>query len=228
MTDSSTGGYLQPLDPAPIADQALDVALQGIVAGVTGLPGNLVRVAWQPIPPKQPEYSVNWAAVGTSTIASDTNDTQIFNPATVSRLSTTPGGITPGSAVVGGSLMASSIALNGFVQAVENERIRVLVSFYGPLANSYARTLRAGIKIGQNREALFHINSGLMEIGELHWVPELVNNEWIRRVDFDFIISRAITRIYAIDAIESAEAGLYASAQGGVVITFDTTADTRG
>lgn len=228
MTDSSTGGYLLPVDPGPIGDQALDVALQAIVAGVTGLPGNLVRVAWQAVPPRQPEYTVNWAAIGTSTIASDTNDTQIFNPASVSRFQAPPGALMPGSMVVGGSLLGSSIALNGYVQAVENERVRVVVSFYGPFANSYARQMRAGIKIGQNREPLFHINAGLMEIGDLRWFPELVNNEWIRRVDFDFIISRAITRVYAIDAIESAESGLYASAQGGVVIVMDTTADARG
>src|SRR4051812_9766277 len=54
--DSSTGGYLSPVvASSALQDAALDALLQQMVAGITGLPGNMVRPRWQPVTPKQPE-----------------------------------------------------------------------------------------------------------------------------------------------------------------------------
>lgn len=232
MNDSSTGGFLLPFDPAPLADQALTVALQNIVAGTTGMPGALIRVMWQSIPVKQPEYDVDWAAIGVTVIDSDTNDTQVFNNPTISNLPAPVGELALGvGAAGGGSPIGNSYQLNGFMQAVENERMNVVVSFFGPNATGNARLLRAGIKMGQNREPLFFIHAGLMSIGTLRWVPEFVNQQWIPRMDFDFILSRTITRLYAIDPIVSAEGALFGNSPGGdPVITskFDTASLGRG
>lgn len=53
----------EPL-PSPLEDPVLTDAIQATVAGVTGLAGQWVRPRWQPEPPNQPDFSVNWAAVG--------------------------------------------------------------------------------------------------------------------------------------------------------------------
>jgi hypothetical protein len=62
--DSSQAGYLQPNFISVLEDQALASFLQGIVAGITGLPGKRVVQRWQPEPPTPPEFSIDWAAVG--------------------------------------------------------------------------------------------------------------------------------------------------------------------
>ncbi len=64
MSDSSTGGYIAPSGPGPADDLALDIILQRMVAGITGLPDNMVRPRWQKKPPREPEVDTNWCAVG--------------------------------------------------------------------------------------------------------------------------------------------------------------------
>jgi len=60
---SATGGFLTQQN-TPLSDQALEDAITAAVRGIIGLPDGMVRPRWQPIPPKQPAPSVNWAAVG--------------------------------------------------------------------------------------------------------------------------------------------------------------------
>lgn len=64
MSDSSTGGYIAPSGAGPDDDLALDVILQRMVAGITGLPGGMVRPRWQERPPTEPEVSADWCAIG--------------------------------------------------------------------------------------------------------------------------------------------------------------------
>src|ERR1022692_10145 len=72
MADSSTtaspngpGAFLAPTSGFLNAeDDALDALLQGLVVGVTAIPGNLVRPRWQPVPPPQPDQNTNWCAIG--------------------------------------------------------------------------------------------------------------------------------------------------------------------
>lgn len=66
--DSSTGGPLSPSSTPPQTDASLDAILQKLIVGLTGLPGSLVRPRWQPTVPKQPEASVDWAAIGVTKI----------------------------------------------------------------------------------------------------------------------------------------------------------------
>ena len=77
--DSSTGGYLVPLGPDEAEDAALAAILQGAVAGITGLAGNLVRPRWQALPPQQPPLTTNWAAIGAT--QTDPTDYPYFNDA---------------------------------------------------------------------------------------------------------------------------------------------------
>src|SRR5574340_383319 len=65
---SATGGYLSPDASAlPLEGDALDALLQGMVVGITGLPGAMVRPRWQSVVPKQPEPTVDWCAIGITT-----------------------------------------------------------------------------------------------------------------------------------------------------------------
>lgn len=61
MSDSSTGGYI-PQQSGPIEGPALHRFLNSVIAGVTGIKGDLVRPAYQLNPPPMPENSVNWVA----------------------------------------------------------------------------------------------------------------------------------------------------------------------
>lgn len=69
---SATGGVLIP-DPtsAPLYDDALDDVFQALFVGLTGLDGSMVRPRFQLRPPKQPDASTNWCAVGVMDIDSD-------------------------------------------------------------------------------------------------------------------------------------------------------------
>jgi hypothetical protein len=65
MPDSSTGGYLAPTSTGgDLNDQALQDFLQGIVVGITGMAGNLVRPRFQKEPPDPPDIDTTWAAIG--------------------------------------------------------------------------------------------------------------------------------------------------------------------
>jgi hypothetical protein len=50
---------------------SLDVFLQTVIVGISGLPGTLVRPKWQVEPPKNPPITTDWLAMGTSVAQPD-------------------------------------------------------------------------------------------------------------------------------------------------------------
>lgn len=60
MSDSSTGGYLQPIGVSPEAGQAYRRFLHDFIVGVSGLANELVRPGFQPNPPPSPNIDINW------------------------------------------------------------------------------------------------------------------------------------------------------------------------
>ncbi len=56
--------YIDPLPPPPINDNDLEDVLTALVSGITGIAGELVRPRWQPEPPDQPDFAVDWASIG--------------------------------------------------------------------------------------------------------------------------------------------------------------------
>lgn len=71
---SATSGYLVPLTTnGELNDEPLRVFFQQLIAGVTNLPGNMVRPRWQPEPPNMPAASVNWCAIGVVSRERDVN-----------------------------------------------------------------------------------------------------------------------------------------------------------
>jgi hypothetical protein len=181
VNDSSTGGYLLPADaPAPEEDAELDGLFQDSVRNITGLPGSLVRPRWQPGNPKQPEPGTDWCAIGVMVQTPDAG------PAIQHR------------------------SENGGADKLErHEEIEVLASFYGPRRQSFAAKLRDGLSIPQNMETLQTSAIGLVGCGPIRSVPELVNQQWIRRSDMLMLFRRKTTRIYPVQNIEVADIHLF-------------------
>lgn len=173
---SATGGYLAPEGtPAPAEDTDLEDVLQGMVSGISGLPGKFVRPSWQKKPPKQPEPDTNWCAIGVH------EKKTVANPALDHKGSD-----------------------EGHDQYQMHEELNILCTFYGPQAQGYASILRDGIFIPQNSEAVNALNMSFVGASDIRPVPELVNQQWIRRYDLFIQMRRQVVRIYPVLNILSA------------------------
>ena len=66
--------YLQPTSTSGFPQSlTLTQFIQTVMVGISALPGPLVRPKWQIEPPKQPDLSVNWMAIGVSVAVPDAN-----------------------------------------------------------------------------------------------------------------------------------------------------------
>lgn len=169
MADSSTGGYLRPTNTA-VTYEEIEDALHDLVVGITGLADDLVRPRWQPEPPKQPARNSDWCSIGIITRRHNNFSPVIHN--------------NPG---------------DGSDSVLTFETLEILASFYGPGSHDLAETLRDGLYVAQNREAVkASVGLVLTEIQEFRTVPELINTSWVRRVDVPIIMGRAVQRDYAV------------------------------
>jgi hypothetical protein len=186
--NSSTGGYLAPaVAPAPLEGQALLRFFNGIISGITGLPGNLVRPFWQEEPPDVPDEGDAWVAFKITRRPSD-----VFP--FVGRLPYAPE--------------------DGNDHLQRHEELNIATTFYdtgitglnnsGGLADYYASLFRDGLAVPQNREPLFLAGMGLKNIGEVITVPVILKKRWQNRVDFEFAVNRQIDRTYPVNTIVSA------------------------
>lgn len=168
---SASGGYLLPTSTSPTEDDALADALQALVVGVTGLPGALVRPRWQPEPPTQPAANVDWCGIGAM-----------------------------GDAPAAGRASARHIAANeGTSETYHDATFTVMASFYGPNASGYAKLLRDGLMVAQNREEMFRQNMALVGApGNTTRTAELINTAFVGRSDISFEIRRRVSRTWAI------------------------------
>jgi len=174
---SATGGYLAPVvAPAPAQDIELEDLLQGMVKGITGLPGQFVRPRWQEKIPKQPEPLVNWCAIG------------VHSTKTVAYPAVTHDG-----------------GADGHDNYEMHEELKVVASFYGPQAQAYAAILRDGIFIPQNGEAIRAQRMAFIGASDVLPAPELVNQQWVRRYDISIQMRRQVVRVYPVLNILSAE-----------------------
>ncbi len=168
MPNDSTGGYILPATH-PDEDSALDAVFQKAVVGITGLPGSMVRPRWQPVVPKQPEPSDDWCAIGVTLHKSQD-----------------------------GPYIRHNGEFNGTDTMIRHEDISILATFYGPNSNHYALMLRDGLYMPQNIEAFRVGGMVFVEAGDIRPVPELFNQQWIRRSDMPLRFRRAISRTYNI------------------------------
>lgn len=161
--------------PGPAEDTDLDAVFQALVVGITGLDGTLVRPRWQAAPPKQPEPTVTWCAIGV--MSQTPNDGASINH--------------DGSA--NGGLGADVVT--------RHESIEILASFYGPQSQAYARYFRDGLSLPQNTEGLGAIGIRWVDCGPVRTAPELVNQQWVRRQDMSVRFNRKTQAVYGIESL---------------------------
>jgi hypothetical protein len=87
---------------------------------------------------------------------------------------------------------------------IRYHEFEVLLSFYGPLAGSYAEIFRDGLMIGQNRDVLTTFNIGVVSIGEARKAPALFKEKWLTRYDMLVTFRRRTERNYNVDSLGSA------------------------
>jgi hypothetical protein len=183
MNDSSTGGYLLPSDAGPLEGQALLDFLQGVIVGITGLAGTMVRPYTQSEPPNIPDAGNAWCAFRIGNRPSDRFPYVQHNP--------------------------NDAEGEGSDMLQRHETLHIHCSFYdlgaGGLADNLASLLRDGLSIAQNREVLTLNNMGLAYTGEPTPAPIVVKTRWLYRVDLEIVIRRQITRTYPVRNIESAQ-----------------------
>jgi len=174
--DSSTGGFLPGTGVLALADDALDDLLQATVAGITGIDGSLVRPRWQPVVPKQPEPGTDWCAIGITQ----------FNPMDY------PSEVHDGTG-------------DGSTTLTHWEEFTLLASLYGPHGNGNARCLRDGLYLAQNREAVAAQGIDLVSVDQILAVPDLVNEQWVKRYDVPIRMRASAVRLYPILNLLSAD-----------------------
>lgn len=173
---SATGGYLAPSTPAPAGDLDLDAQIRDLLAGLTGLPGDLVRPRWQAPDdgagkalPRMPDRATTWVAVGVTSIAA-----------------------------LGQPAFVHFGEDEGYSVLHRQERIEALATFYGPRSDAYAALVRDSLYVAQNREGLLARGMALTDVGEARRIPEIVAMGTRRRTDLPLTLVRAIERTYPI------------------------------
>lgn len=177
---SATGGELLPDSVSvPVSDLDLDLVLQPVVSGITGLAGEMVRPRWQPTQPRMPEIGTDWCAIGVIDIQPDDNPAVMHDPSG-----------------------------EGHDDLIRHETLTVLASFYGPHAARLAAVLRDGLYVAQNRNPLDAAGIGLVSTDSIRMVPALVNEQWQRRADISITLRRIVRRAYPVLNVLSASGEL--------------------
>lgn len=98
-----------------------------------------------------------------------------------------------------------------FVQGEEtaeqwlHETISLILCFYGPQGLAVATRFRDGLLVVQNNEELNRSGMTFAQHGRIFNLPELINNQWVRRYDISVDLRRKVIRTYGIKPL--AEAG---------------------
>jgi hypothetical protein len=181
---SATGGYLKPATTVELPSElTFTQFIQTFLAGISGLPGEMVRPDWQPDPPERPDIATDWLAFGVAE----------SDPTFSSYLATT------------------TDAGNPFISQ-RQESFVIKVSIYGPAALENYRILRDGFQIQQNLEALTTASMGLIEVGKAIRNPELIGERWFNRWETFIAMRFESQRTYPVLTLLSASGTLWAPA----------------
>jgi len=176
--DSSTGGYIVPAASPPY-DASLEDIFQGALSGITGVDGKLVRPRWQAEPPNQPDFDTTWIAFAVSV-----TDQDVF------------------------AYQNHAVTLDdplGSDKVERDEMLEVFCSFYGPDGHKVMAQLREGLQIEQNRYVLAQSYVQFREFGQPVYLPALLKERNVKRVDVKMKFVRRVHRVYPIRTVTSAE-----------------------
>lgn len=181
---SATGGGLLPSSAnLPLNDSTLHNVLHDWIANVTNIDNTNIRPRWQPESPNIPDVGVDWVAFG------------VTSKETVG---------TPYVAHYAASMQYP----NGYDELRSHRLLRVLVSIYGPNAESNENILRSSLFIEQNQESLKAYNMALIGTGNSTTIPEFLKEQWIYRVDLPLEIKQQIILDYPVLNLLSSQATL--------------------
>jgi hypothetical protein len=203
---SAKSGYLTPSTEVvePVEGNSLDDLLQEAIKGITGLPAENVRPRWQPFPPKEPaDLSVDWCAFGVISEEAEGNVAVIHHPT---------GAIGDADA---GPLQG------GWDELQRHQIVSVMASFYGANSRKFANRLRDGLYVSQNREMLRGNGLGLIDVGELRTIPDIVGDSWRMHADLQFRLYRYTNRAYPVRNINRAS-GVITSDVPETDVAWDT------
>lgn len=198
VPDSTPPGYLGP-STETIDGTTWEDFLHDVVAGVSGLDPTLVRPRWQPQPPTTPSVNVTWVAFGVMRTDAD------FEP-WINHYGTDPA--------------------HDLLQRME--RVTVLCSFYGPLAQETAGVLRDGLYIDQNRAAFRANGVGIIEVEEIVRTADLFREQFRERSDLNLVLRREVRRSYNVLNLVRARGPIIGNDFDGrtVTVEYDTDAAT--
>lgn len=190
--DSRSPGYLGPSPTETMVQVDWENFLQATVAGITGLPGTLVRPRWQPNPPPTPDVATDWAAAGIVRISAN------FSPYHQHH--------------------GEQLAGPGYDLLSRQEQCIYRVSFYGPHAGDLCAILRDGLFIDQNRQFWRENAVGLVEAERIEHVPELFRQQWRDCYNLEIVINREVRRLYNVRSLLAAQIHVVGNDFGGRLI----------
>lgn len=157
----------------PLEGQPLLDFLQGWLVGVSGYPGENVRPRWQTEPANLPLATVDWMSFGIMSRVADSFPYESEDPS------------------------------GTFTNYIRHEELRILLSFYGPNADSFAAIVRDGIFLPWNNEYLFPQSMNVHGVDDLVNVSEIVKFQWYKHFDLPIALRRKLVYNYAIESLLS-------------------------
>lgn len=169
--NSANPGFLTPVSGSPLDDQDLLVFLQPAVAAIGGWEDtSLVRPGWQaPDAPLQPTFDVDWAGIRIARSRPDTFQYEEHVP--------------------------EGEGQNVFEYS---EEFDLMVSCFGPRSQAYARRIRDGMRVAQNRSYFQALKMDVVVCGEPWTVPALQQGQWLRRVDVTITMRRVVEERFGV------------------------------
>lgn len=107
---------------------------------------------------------------------------------------------------------------------LRQERVELLLSFYGTDGAANAARWRDGLSVAQNREVLVVNMMQVQQLGPIRRVPALIAERWQDRYDIDTVIVRAVLRVYPVLNLLSASGTILTDTTPPLTADLDATA----